>query len=108
MRTQVWLCGIYGGQSGTGEGFLRVLRFPLPILISPTAPHTSSLGRSWYNRPVVPDAPSGLSLTPLQENKLKNYAHHLEVVGLERGPLSLGRIIEELLEWLEWLERLRV
>jgi hypothetical protein len=22
-----------------------------------------------------------------------------EVVGLERGPLSLGRIIEELLEW---------
>jgi hypothetical protein len=25
-------CGIYSGQSGTGAGFLRVLRFPLPII----------------------------------------------------------------------------
>jgi hypothetical protein len=25
-------CGICGGQSGTGAGFLRVLRFPLPII----------------------------------------------------------------------------
>jgi hypothetical protein len=30
--------------------FLRVLRFPLPILIPPTAPH-SSIIRGWYNRP---------------------------------------------------------
>jgi hypothetical protein len=31
-------CGVYGGQSGTGSGFLRVLRFPLPIIppISPS------------------------------------------------------------------------
>jgi hypothetical protein len=30
-------CGVSGGQSGTGAGFLRVLRFPLPIIpqISP-------------------------------------------------------------------------
>jgi hypothetical protein len=30
-------CGVCGGQSGTGAGFLRVLRFPLPIIpqISP-------------------------------------------------------------------------
>jgi hypothetical protein len=26
-------CGVCGGQSGTGAGFLRVLRFPLPIII---------------------------------------------------------------------------
>jgi hypothetical protein len=25
-------CGVCGGQNGTGAGFLRVLRFPLPII----------------------------------------------------------------------------
>jgi hypothetical protein len=31
-------CGVCGGQSGTGAGFLRVLRFPLPNIppISPS------------------------------------------------------------------------
>jgi hypothetical protein len=40
VRAQVTPCGISCGQSGTGAGFLRVLRFPLPILIPPTAPHS--------------------------------------------------------------------
>jgi hypothetical protein len=30
VQARVRSCGICGGQSGTGEGFLRVLRFPLP------------------------------------------------------------------------------
>jgi hypothetical protein len=32
-------CGVCGGQSGTGAGFLRVLRFPVPIIppISPSS-----------------------------------------------------------------------
>jgi hypothetical protein len=47
VRAQVRLCGICGGRSGTGAGFLRVLRFPLPILIPPTAPHSSSIVRGW-------------------------------------------------------------
>jgi hypothetical protein len=52
VRAQVGLCGIYGGPSGTGTDFLRVLRFPLPSLIPPTAPHlSSSIIPGWYNRP---------------------------------------------------------
>jgi hypothetical protein len=51
-RAQVRSCGSCGGQSGTGAGFLQGLRFPLPILISPTPPHSSSVIWGWYNRPV--------------------------------------------------------
>jgi hypothetical protein len=39
VRARVWSCWIYGGQSGTGAGFLQVLRFPLPNIPS-TAPHS--------------------------------------------------------------------
>jgi hypothetical protein len=60
-------CGICGEQSGTGAGFLRVLRFPLPIFIPPIGPQSpSSIIWGWYNRPVVAAVPSGLSLTPLR------------------------------------------
>jgi hypothetical protein len=37
-RAQVRSCGICGGQSGPWAGFIRVLMFPLQILIPPTAP----------------------------------------------------------------------
>jgi hypothetical protein len=40
VKSQVRSCEICGGQKGTGVGFLRILRFPLPILIPPTAPHS--------------------------------------------------------------------
>jgi hypothetical protein len=33
-------CGICRERSGTGADFLSILRFPLPILIPPTAPHS--------------------------------------------------------------------
>jgi hypothetical protein len=53
VRVQLRSCGICCGQSGTWEGFLRVLRFPLPILFPPTAPHSSlSITRGCYNRPI--------------------------------------------------------
>jgi hypothetical protein len=52
VRAHVGSCGIFDGQSGTGTGLLRLLRFRLPTLIPPTAPHSSSIIRGWYNRPV--------------------------------------------------------
>jgi hypothetical protein len=53
FQAQVRSCGICGGQGGTGAGFLRVLWFPVSILIPPTAPHSSSsIVRRWYNRPI--------------------------------------------------------
>jgi hypothetical protein len=38
VRSRVWSSGICGGQSGAGAGFLRVLRFPLPIFMPPNSP----------------------------------------------------------------------
>jgi hypothetical protein len=52
VRAQVKSCGICGRQSGTGAGFLLVLRFPLSIFIPPTALHSSSIIRGGHNRPV--------------------------------------------------------
>jgi hypothetical protein len=42
VQARVWSCGICGGQSGARAGFLRVLRFPLPIFIPPIAPQSAS------------------------------------------------------------------
>jgi hypothetical protein len=64
--TQVRSCGICIGRSGTGAGFLRVLRFPLPILIPPIAPHVIITRYTGILRQIVADVPSGLSLTPPQ------------------------------------------
>jgi hypothetical protein len=50
--------------------FLRVLRFPVPILIPPTTPQSSS-GAGTIGQ-LVADVPSGLSLTPPQETKKKS------------------------------------
>jgi hypothetical protein len=62
VRVQVWSCGIWGGQSGARAGFLRVLRFPLPIFIPPISPQSPlSIIWAWYNRPVVATVSSGLS-----------------------------------------------
>jgi hypothetical protein len=52
VPAQIRSCGICGGQSVTGAGLLRLIRFPLPILIPPTVLHSSSLIRGWYNRTI--------------------------------------------------------
>jgi hypothetical protein len=52
VQSQVRSCGIFGGQSGTGAGFLQVLWIPLPICIPSTAPHSSPcIIQGWYNEP---------------------------------------------------------
>jgi hypothetical protein len=69
---QVRSCGICSGQSDTGAGFLRVLRFPLPILIPSTAPHSSLSSGAGTIGQIVADVPSGLSLTVPKENNKQN------------------------------------
>jgi hypothetical protein len=45
-------------KSGAGAGFLRELRFPLPIYIPPIYPQSPSpITRGWYNKPVVAAVP---------------------------------------------------
>jgi hypothetical protein len=51
FRSPVRSCEIFGGKSGIGASFLRVLRFPLPILIPPNLSF-SCITRGWYNRSV--------------------------------------------------------
>jgi hypothetical protein len=60
VRTSFWSSRVYGGQSGAGAGFLRVLRFPLPF-IPPNSPSSQSPGPGTIGQ-LVADLPSGPSL----------------------------------------------
>jgi hypothetical protein len=51
VRGRVRSWGICGRQSGSGVGFLRVLRFPLPIFSLITPYSSSSKIRGWKNSP---------------------------------------------------------
>jgi hypothetical protein len=69
VRAHVRSCGICGGESGTAAGFLRVLRFPLQILIPPTAPHSSSsIILAWNNRPISGRRTKWTQSHPTQRN----------------------------------------
>jgi hypothetical protein len=70
VRAQVRSCGICGRQSDAEAGSLRVLRFPLPILIPSTVPHSSSsIIRAGTVVQLVAHVRSGLSFTPPQETE---------------------------------------
>jgi hypothetical protein len=51
VRSQIRSCMFCGEQNCTEAGFIRVLRFLLPILIPPDSSY-SSIIRGWYNRSV--------------------------------------------------------
>jgi hypothetical protein len=88
VRTQVRSCGICGGQSGTGAGFLRVLRFPLPIRIPPIAPQSSCIIRGWHNRPN-----SGRSTShPMREKNFLTCMQEVTGSDLCRKPAILTEI----------------
>jgi hypothetical protein len=73
VRAQVRLCWIFGGRSGTGAGFLRVLQFSLAIFIPPIAPQSpSSVIWGWHNRPIVIAVPSGYNSDPTNNNNNNN------------------------------------
>jgi hypothetical protein len=70
VQSQVRSWRICGAQSSTGAGLLPLLWFPLPILIPPTVPHSSSSSSSskgFTIGPLVADVPSELNFTPSHE-----------------------------------------
>jgi hypothetical protein len=70
VRAWVWASRICGGQSGSGAGFLRVLRLPLPIFIPPNSPSSRSpwAGKIGHS---VADMPSGPSMDSTPTMRIK-------------------------------------
>jgi hypothetical protein len=95
VQTRVQSFGICGGQSGAGAGFLRVLRFPLPIFIPPISPQSPSpIIRGWYSRPVVAAVPKvlprKLKKITIPASKRAKTAHALDHSATVTGLLMYG------------------
>jgi hypothetical protein len=71
VRAQVRLFGLCGGQSGTGAGFLRVLRFPCLFSVHLLLRTLRLSFGAGIIGELVADVPSGLSLTSPQETRKK-------------------------------------
>jgi hypothetical protein len=78
-------CGVCGGQSGTGAGFLRVLRFPLRI-IPPVSPSSYSSGAGTIGV-LVAAVPSGPNWTPTPTTPIKNIYTKYEVSSDKKHPI---------------------
>jgi hypothetical protein len=86
VRSRVWSSEICGEQSGAGAGFLRVLRFPLPVFISPIA-GAGTIGQKWPQY-------KGLSPTPLAIKKKYNVATRQATVEPEHDIMYLITILK--------------
>jgi hypothetical protein len=80
--------GICGGQSGTGVGFLRALRFPCQFSFHRLLHiHHLSSGDGTVGQ-LVAAVPSGLSLTPPQETKLKLNSRSISIAAVNSRLIS--------------------
>jgi hypothetical protein len=70
VQTRVCSVGICGGKSGAGVGFIRVLRFPLPVFIPPNSPSSWSPGAGKIGQSVAA-VPSRPNWTPPPTERLK-------------------------------------
>jgi hypothetical protein len=87
FHSQVKSCGICGGQSGNGSGFLRVLRLPLTILIPPCTPYSSTI-RGWYNGPISGQRMNWTQPHPTFERPISRTEVRSFAVCEETGPLQ--------------------
>jgi hypothetical protein len=78
-----------------GAGFLRVLRFPLPILIPLTAPHSWSIIRGWYNRPLSGRRTKWTQSHPIPRNLKKKQTASQSTYTLAIISINCNQIIFE-------------
>jgi hypothetical protein len=72
--------------SGAGAGFLRELRFSLPIYIPSASPQSSSpITRGWQNRPGVAAVPIA---SQSRIKKKKVFPHHHCILAANETPLA--------------------
>jgi hypothetical protein len=79
VRSRVGSSWICGGRSDTGEAFLRVLWFPLPIFMPPNSPSpgAGTIGKSAATVPSGPSwtpPPTKANLTWFKRSRRKNSA----------------------------------
>jgi hypothetical protein len=74
VRSQVRPYRMCFGQIGTGTGFLRVFRFPLPILIPLTVTHSCNI-RGWCNRPNSGRCTKWTQVSPHTHEWKKRHVH---------------------------------
>jgi hypothetical protein len=121
--TKYWIRSCHRGGPGSSPGqsmwdlwwtkwhwgtFLLVLRFPLPILIPPTAPHSSSsIIRGWYNRQISGRRTKWTQSHPTPRNSKRTKSKYW--IGGSLGySASLGVVVKGEICYTCWIRNLVV